>query len=66
MKPRESVDLPVEAFALLLKAAATAIVNHLNGPASQVDLGFLHGQVEELNTLLGKFEILHRAEQGEL
>lgn len=62
-KATESVDLPTEGFALLIRSAAQAIINHINLPAKEVQPAFLHEQVGTLDTLVSKFENLHHKEQ---
>lgn len=62
-KNTETMALPVEGFAILIKSAAMAIVNEMNKAAEDIQPSFLHGQVGTLDELVGKFEILHRKEQ---
>ena len=63
MNRTETVALPAEAFALLIKSAAQAVINELDRPASEVRATFLHEQVGMLDELVGKFEILHRSDR---
>ena len=62
-KATESIELSVEAFAILIKSAAQAIINELEKSASKVDAAFLHERVGMLDELVSKFEILHHREQ---
>lgn len=65
LRPSETIALPVEGFALLIKSAAQGMINNLDGPVSKVDPKFLHRQVDLLDELCGKFENLHNKEQEE-
>lgn len=58
-KPVETIALPAEGFALLIKAAATSIINNLALSTAEVNITFLHQQVGLLDELVSKLEILH-------
>ena len=63
----ETIDLPIEAFSILIRSVAQGIINELDRKTA-TDFGretrpqFLHEQVGRLNELVGKFEILHNKE----
>lgn len=61
-KATETIALPAEGFALLIRAAAQAIIEQIDGPASQVDTAFLSRQVGLIGELISKFTSLHQKE----
>ena len=53
--PKQTIALPAEGFAVLIRSAAQAIVDEMGRPASAVRAKWLHDQIGVLDELVGKF-----------